>query len=77
MVAHSCNPSTQEAKAGGLRIWGQPGLHSEFQAILGYIARPRLKQKQTKEQDKMFSLWLIMNHKVVLTKNLKNFVYAI
>jgi hypothetical protein len=30
MVAHVCNPNTQEAEAGGL--WGQvdPGLHSKF-----------------------------------------------
>jgi hypothetical protein len=25
-----CNPSTQEAKVGGLRVQGQPNLHSEF-----------------------------------------------
>jgi hypothetical protein len=30
MVVHNCNPSTQEAKhSGGLRVWGQLGLHSE------------------------------------------------
>jgi hypothetical protein len=25
---HACNPSTQEAEAGDLRVRGQPGLHS-------------------------------------------------
>jgi hypothetical protein len=28
-VVHACNPSTQEAKAGGSRVWGQPELYSE------------------------------------------------
>jgi hypothetical protein len=36
MVAHACNPSTQEAKAGGLR----------FRANLGCIARPCLKKRE-------------------------------
>jgi hypothetical protein len=29
VVAHTCNPSTQEAEVEGLQVWGQPGLHSE------------------------------------------------
>jgi hypothetical protein len=29
MVAHNCNPHTQEAEAGGSRVWGQPGLPTE------------------------------------------------
>jgi hypothetical protein len=29
MVVHSCNPSTWEAEAGGLRVQGQPWLHNE------------------------------------------------
>jgi hypothetical protein len=28
-VSHPCNPSTQEAEAQGLRVQGQPGLHSK------------------------------------------------
>jgi hypothetical protein len=28
MVVHTCNPSTWEAEAGGLRVQSQPGLHS-------------------------------------------------
>jgi hypothetical protein len=27
MVVHTCNLSTREADAGGLRVQGQPGLH--------------------------------------------------
>jgi hypothetical protein len=40
MVAHSCNPSTPEAKAGGLQVWGQLKLQSE--------TLPQNKNKQTK-----------------------------
>jgi hypothetical protein len=29
MVEHTCNPSTQKVNAGGSRVGGQPGLHSE------------------------------------------------
>jgi hypothetical protein len=29
MVTHIYNPSTWEAKAGGLQVWGQPGLYNE------------------------------------------------
>jgi hypothetical protein len=29
MVVHNCNPSTQEAEAGGSQIRGQPGPYSE------------------------------------------------
>jgi hypothetical protein len=44
MVVHSYNPSTQEAKAGGLRIPGQPGLHNELEANLGCTVSPYLKR---------------------------------
>jgi hypothetical protein len=41
-MAHTSNPSTQEAEAVGSSrliswIWGKPGLQSEFQDSLGYI----------------------------------------
>jgi hypothetical protein len=29
MLAYACNPSTEETKAGRLRVQGQPGLHSK------------------------------------------------
>jgi hypothetical protein len=29
MVVHTCNPTTQEAEAGGSRVPGQPELYSE------------------------------------------------
>jgi hypothetical protein len=35
-VVHACNPSTWKAETGVLHAWGQTGLHSEFQANLGY-----------------------------------------
>lgn len=35
-MAHICSTSTWETKS---KVWGQPGMHSEFQAIQGYIAR--------------------------------------
>jgi hypothetical protein len=31
--------------AGGSQVQGQPGLHGEFQANLGYIVRPYFKKK--------------------------------
>ena len=52
MVACAFNPSTWEAETGrSLRIQGQPGLHSEFQASWSY--RETLSQKEkTKQQQK-------------------------
>jgi hypothetical protein len=41
MVAHTCNLSTQEAKAGE---------DQEFKAILSYTVRPCLKKTTTKPQ---------------------------
>jgi hypothetical protein len=29
IVVHTCNPSTQKAKAGGLQVPGQPGLYGK------------------------------------------------
>lgn len=40
MVAHTYNPSTQEAEVGGLlQIQGQSRFHSEFQVILSYSGK--------------------------------------
>jgi hypothetical protein len=44
----ACNPSTWEAETGGLRVWGQPGLHSQFQSNLCYLIRPHLKNHSKK-----------------------------
>jgi hypothetical protein len=45
VVVRIYNPSTWEVAAGGLRIPGQPGLHSEFKSSLSYIARLFQKTK--------------------------------
>jgi hypothetical protein len=40
VVGHTCNPSTQEAEAGGsLQIQGQPDFYSEFWASQTYTVR--------------------------------------
>jgi hypothetical protein len=39
MLAHTCKSSIWKVEGGGSWVWGQPGLHGEFQATLGYIAR--------------------------------------
>jgi hypothetical protein len=52
MVVHTCNPNTWEAEAEGLRVQGQPGLHSEFKACLGYMVRPCLQRKWEKEKER-------------------------
>jgi hypothetical protein len=40
MVAHACNPSSQETEARGLPlVQGWFGLHVEFQGIEGYRDR--------------------------------------
>jgi hypothetical protein len=49
-VAHTFNPSTWEAEAGGSLSWVQdlPGLQSEFQSSQGYIEKLSQKIKQEK-----------------------------
>jgi hypothetical protein len=49
-VAHTFNPSTWEAEAGGVR--GQPGLQSEFQDSQGYTEKPCLKKPKKKKKKK-------------------------
>jgi hypothetical protein len=52
VVAHTFNPSTQEAEAGGsLWVWGQPDLYSEFQGSQSYSEKPWLKNKQANKGD--------------------------
>jgi hypothetical protein len=50
VVAYTSYPGNWEAKAGGLWALVQPQLHGDFEASLGYLARPCLKSqnKQTK-----------------------------
>jgi hypothetical protein len=45
MVVHSVIPATQEAKAGGSQVQGQPELHSKFQASLCWVTRSCLKNQ--------------------------------
>lgn len=50
MVACAYDPSTQKAEAGELLwVYGQSGLHSEFQAVLGYRVRPTLRKIKTSD----------------------------
>jgi hypothetical protein len=37
MMVRVCNPSTEEAEAGGLWVWGQPGLHSKTLQVWKYF----------------------------------------
>jgi hypothetical protein len=53
MVAHTFNPSTQEAEAGGF-LSSKPGLQSEFQDSQGYTEKSCLeKQNKTSKQTKI------------------------
>lgn len=39
-MAHTCNPTTQEAEAGKSQVEGQPELHSEFKTSTEDIVTP-------------------------------------
>ena len=43
-MAHPCNPSTQEAEAGGLQVWDHLMKHRKFQASLHYVVKPILRK---------------------------------
>jgi hypothetical protein len=50
VVAHICNSSTWEAKAGGSKVQGQPVLCSKFKAINpDPFSNRKKKKKQAKE----------------------------
>lgn len=47
MAASVCHPSIWEAELGEpLRLLGQPGLYSKFQASQTYVARPCLRKER-------------------------------
>ena len=54
VVAHSFNPSTQEAEAGRFlsSVRGQPGLQSEFQDSQGYTEKPCLEKTKKDKKNK-------------------------
>ncbi|ERE75980.1 hypothetical protein H671_4g12217 [Cricetulus griseus] len=50
-MAHTYNSNTQEAEVGGSpRVFGQPGLHSDFQASMCYRINSASKQLQKKNK---------------------------
>jgi hypothetical protein len=49
VVAHTFDPSTQEAEAGRFLSRGQPGLQSEFQNSQGYTEKPCLEKEKKKK----------------------------
>jgi hypothetical protein len=53
-MVHAYNPSTQEIKAGKLRVPGQSGLHKEFRATWNDIARTCLKKR--KQETKILNM---------------------
>jgi hypothetical protein len=44
MEAHTCNPSTQDDRVGGLPVQGQPGLYSETLSQNKTKAEPNKKK---------------------------------
>jgi hypothetical protein len=54
VVAHTFDPSTQEAeaKAGGIFVSGNPGLQSKFQDSQGCVTHLRKKQTTNKNKTK-------------------------
>lgn len=47
MVAHACDPDTQEAKVGGLQcVQGQFGLYSEFEPSLDWLHSKTISHKK-------------------------------
>jgi hypothetical protein len=50
MVVQGYNPRTNKVETGGSEVWGQPWLHSEFQASLSYIEKPYLKKTKNNKK---------------------------
>jgi hypothetical protein len=57
VVVHICNPSTQEAEAGGLQIQEQPGLPSE-------AFSPKKRRKDKKLQSEFNIPWQLLERVV-------------
>jgi hypothetical protein len=51
VVAHDCNPGTQESKAGGLRVQGQPALYRET------VSQKDIYSQHLKE---MHQMWIVV-----------------
>jgi hypothetical protein len=51
VVAHTFNPSTREAEAGGFLRFLRPGLQSELQDSQGYTEKPCLEPPSPKKRD--------------------------
>lgn len=51
-MAGTYNPATQKAEAEGWKIQGQPGLHGDFQASLGYKEASGAHIKTRSEKNK-------------------------
>jgi hypothetical protein len=52
MLAHTFNPSTWEAEAGGFLSSSPPGLQSEFQDSQGYTEKHCLEKQNKTKQNK-------------------------
>jgi hypothetical protein len=52
MVIHAYNLSTKEAEAGGLWVWGHPGLYN--------VVRPYLKKKQKVKDGKFYIIYILL-----------------
>jgi hypothetical protein len=50
MVVHTYNPSTWEAEAGGSRVLGQPGLHSDIYQERKKERKGRRERKEKKRR---------------------------
>lgn len=50
MLTPGCNPSTQEAEVGELRVCYQQGLHGRFQISLELQNKPQSKTKTNKQK---------------------------
>jgi hypothetical protein len=52
VVAHICNPYTQETEAEGSQVWGQSGLHKETLSQKQNRTEKKRKKKKTHKKTK-------------------------